>query len=78
MGSVYARIHQQICKICTLRILENSSTGCMSIHREICKILSYCSILFYFETVRSIVNQRKNNNIFTGLNFSLKALNFRF
>ena len=32
-------------------------------------------ILFHFESVRSIVNQRKDNNIFTGLNVFFKALN---
>ena len=29
--------------------------------------------LFYFESVRSTVNQRKNNNIFTGLNVLFKT-----
>ena len=57
--------------------IENSSTGCTSIHRGFCKMLWYCSILFYFESVRSIVN-KKNNNNFTGLNVFFKALYFRF
>ena len=35
-------------------------------------MLWYCSILFYFESVRSIVD-KKNNNIFTGLNVFFKA-----
>ena len=55
----------------------NSSTGCTSIHHGFCKMLWYCSILFYIESVRSVVNQRNNNNIFTGLNVFFKALNFR-
>ena len=57
---------------------ENSSTGCTSIHLWVCKMLWYCSVLFYFESVQSIVNQTKNNNIFTGLNIFFKAVNFRF
>ena len=58
---------------------ENRSTGCTSIHRGVCKLLRYCSILFYFESVQSIMNQlRKNNNIFPGLNVFFKALNCRF
>ena len=43
---------------------ENSSTVCMSIHRGFCKMLWYCRILFYFESVRSILNQRKNSIIY--------------
>ena len=38
-------------------------------------MLWYWGILFYFESVWIIVNQRKNNNIFTGLNVLFKALN---
>ena len=57
---------------------ENSSTGWTSIHRGFCKMLWYCSILFYFESGLSIVNQWKNNNIFTGLNVFFKAVNVRF
>ena len=57
---------------------ENSSTGCTNILRGFCKMLWYCSILFYFESVRSVVNQWKNNYIFTGLNVFFNALNFRF
>ena len=54
-------------------------TGCTSIHRGFCKILWYCSILFYFESVRSIVIFLKKKTIFfTGLNVFFRALNFRF
>ena len=48
------------------------------IHHGFCKMIWYCSILFYFESFRSIMNQRKHNNFFTGLNVFLRALNFRF
>ena len=41
-------------------------------------MLQYCSILFYFESVWSVVNQRKSSSIYTGLNVFFKALNFRF
>ena len=56
-------------------LAENSSTGFTSIHRGLCKMLWYCSILFYFESVLSIVNLRKENNRFTVLNLFFKALN---
>ena len=58
--------------------VENSPTSCTSIHRGFCKMLWYCGILFYFESVRPIENQRKNNNIYTGLNVFFKVLNIRF
>ena len=53
---------------------ENSSTGCTSIciHHGFCKMLWHCSPDNYES------NNKKNNNIFTGLNFFFKALNFRF
>ena len=50
-------------------LIHTSSTGCTSIHCGFCfcymlwyNIAVHCN-LFYFESVRSIVRQRKNNNI---------------
>ena len=58
---------------------ENSSTCCTSVLRGFCKMLQVILQYFvHFESVRSIVDQRKNNNIFTGINVFFKALNFRF
>ena len=61
---------------------ENSSTGCTSKHGGFFEMLLYCSVLNCFilnvRSVRSVVNQRKNSNIFIGLNVFFKALNICF
>ena len=38
-----------------------------------CKMFLYCSIIFYFESVRSIVNQKHHNSIFTVYFCNVKA-----
>ena len=57
---------------------QDKPTSFTSIHHGFCKILWYCSILFYFESVRSVVNLRKNNNIFYWFKCILQDLTFRF
>ena len=53
---------------------ENSTTGCTSF----IKCFAIAVFYFIFESVGSIVNKIKSNNIFTGLNVFFKAFNFRF